>query len=201
MSQYGVDTYGNAIYGPGIFDRMRRYVPREVYAENSLLMALLQVEAAEFDTIRQNLIDVQFQRWTETVSGWGLAYWENLLNLHPAATDTDDVRRARIQAARRGVGPPTRSNIESLATIFQNGEIDLIEDYAAFNVIIRFASALGIPSNLADFQNYIRSIVPAHLTLTYLFVYTTWQQWDAHNLLWSGTDALALSWTQHDVYG
>jgi hypothetical protein len=200
MAEYDSGVYGTGKYGPGIFDRMRRYVP-PLYADDSLLLSVLAVEATEFDSIRANLIDIVFQTFTATVNGWGLVFWESLLGLHPSATDTDDTRRSRIQAAVRGIGQPRRPLLEQLAINFQNGLVDIVEDFANKAVRITFASALGVPANISDFQSYMRSIVPGHLDVVYVFRYTTWSQWDAHNLTWAGTDALALSWPQHDIYG
>jgi hypothetical protein len=130
-----------------------------------------------------------------------LVFWEDQLALHPAATDSDEVRRARIQAAWLGVGLPTRRLTQELATLFQNGAISVVEDYPNKNVIITFLSQLGVPSNIADFQNYMRSIIPGHLAITYVFIYVSWAQWDTHNFTWTASDALGpLTWAQHDVY-
>ncbi|CAK4840692.1 unnamed protein product [Aphanomyces euteiches] len=58
----------------------------------------------------------------------------------------------------------------------------------------------GIPENLADIQNALRDLIPAHLDISYEFNYFIWNELDELGKTWDQTDALGLTWEQWDIY-
>lgn len=66
--------------------------------------------------------------------------------------------------------------LKEQATIFTNGEIEIIEDYGNYSFTIKFTSVVGIPQNLDNFKNFIYINKPAHLNFKIEFRYNTHNQ-------------------------
>ncbi|MCL6615562.1 MAG: YmfQ family protein, partial [Anoxybacillus ayderensis] len=81
----------------------------------------------------------------------------------------------------RGIGTVTVALIKNVAESWYNGEVEVTEQPSLYTVKIKFVSKLGVPSNLADIQNALREIIPAHLAINFEFSYLLIK--DVHNVM------------------
>lgn len=130
-------------------------------AEGEELDSLLVASEASFD-----------QRFVDSAT-WGLVRWERELGVTPYAGQPYDQRRAVIRSKLRGTGTVTAKLIKSVAEAYANGEVEVTEDYGVYKVTVTFVSMLGVPPNLADLEQAIRGVLPAHLQIEYMFIYIT----------------------------
>jgi len=72
--------------------------------------------------------------------------------------------------------PVTAALIEQVAEAYDNGDVEVTEDTAIYNVTIAFVSTLGVPPNLDDIFAAIREILPAHLTVNFVFRFYTYAE-------------------------
>ncbi|WP_199615559.1 YmfQ family protein [Paenibacillus alkalitolerans] len=176
---------------------MLTYLPR-YYEASRVMRSLLQAEGAEVDKIRQALNETLDQFFARTAT-WGLNDWEEELGLAPATDQPDSERRDRIVSRIRGTGTATIRVVKDVAESYDNGEIDVIEDYAAYIVTVRFVDTTGIPPNLEDLKAAVRAVLPAHLALEYEFNYFIYDELDAKNWTWDQVDSFAYTWDQWEV--
>lgn len=148
---------------------MLGYLPR-YYEQSRVVRDLLQVQGLEADELRTAMDGVLAQMFVRTAT-WGLDRWEQDLALPPAPDQPDGERRDRLVSRLRGTGTATISVIKQVAASYERGEVDVIEDHAAYTVTIRFVDTLGVPPNVYDLKAAVRSVLPAHLDVKYVYSY------------------------------
>lgn len=177
---------------------MLGYLP--VYYESSrVIRSLLQVQGAEFDRLRQALDETLDQFFVRTAT-WGLDRWEAELGLSQISDQPLAERRDRIVSRIRGTGTATISVVKAVAESYDRGRIDVVEDHAAYRVIVRFVDTSGIPPNLDDLKAAVRAVLPAHLDVNYELNYLIWSELDGLALIWTDLDDLGLTWDELEVF-
>lgn len=177
---------------------MMSYLP-PYYQDSAIISAIIQVRGAEVDKVRDALDEILAQFYIQTAT-WNLERWEDELGIPPNPAMTDSERRQRLIDHLTGYDTCDAALIKTIAAKYENGEIEVIEDFAGYIVIIRFVGTKGQPPNLSQLQDAIRNIVPAHLDLQYELTYLTWEELDAAGKTWDQFDALGLTWDQLEVY-
>jgi len=155
------------------------YMPRE-YEDLRESRAIIQAEAAEFETLNAAIADVLAQFYVDTAT-WGLANWERICGIPINESKPIDQRRSVIKSKLRGIGTVTVGLIKNVAEAYYNGQVEVIEQPSLYTVKIKFVSKLGVPPNLADIQNALREIIPAHLAIDFEFSYLLIR--DIHNVM------------------
>lgn len=148
---------------------MLEYLPL-YYESFRSIRAMMQTEGSEFDTLQTDIETVLDQFFINSAT-WGLDQWEKELGLAPAQDQPDSERRDRIISRLRGTGTATIRVVKEVAESYDNGAIDVIEDYAIYTVSIRFVDTAGVPPNLNDLKAAVRAVLPAHLDIVYGFAY------------------------------
>ncbi len=173
------------------YENMLSYVPLYYHSSN-IFKAILSSEGAEFDRVRQNLEDLKAQLFIDTAT-WGLQFWEKEFGLASSPDLTYEERQSRIKGKIRGIGQVGAELIRSVAEAYSNGEVGVSFDG---DVTITFLSTRGIPSALGELQKQLGEVMPAHLTVYYVFTYLTWQEFD----LLSAAVQESMTWDQLEVY-
>jgi len=136
---------------------------------------LLKVEQGELEQVSLNTQDFLNQCFINTAT-WGLINWERFAGIQTDISKNISYRRTSVMSLIRGFGTINVATIENVVNSFVNGDIAVIEHASGYSFEIKFNGALGVPPNIADLQNIINQIKPAHLSVTYTYLY---QQWDS----------------------
>lgn len=155
--------------------RMLDYLP-EYYHDSTVIRSIAQATGTEIDLVRTTLYEIR-EQWFARTATWALDTWEGELGL-PTIPLADEPRRERIVGRLRSAHTATPAVVKVVAEAWANGEIDVIEDFGAYRVIIRFVSQTGIPATLSVVQLALRDLIPAHLAIEYEFNYLLWDELD-----------------------
>lgn len=169
------------------------------YERSTVMQNLFDAEGAELDKLIQALDEVLDQFFVRTAT-WGLDQWEKELGLPVTPNKPVKERQDKIISMLRGLGTATIKLIKNVSESFDYGEIDIVEDFPAYTITVKFASKAGIPPNLEDMKKAIRDVVPAHLDIKFEFKYFTWDDLDAKGWTWDELEALNLTWDELEVY-
>lgn len=133
----------------------------------------------ELDLVDGKITDTQNQFYVNFATTL-LALHEQDVGLPVDIFSSNDIRRSRIISRMRGAGTTTIDKIKSVALSFNNGDVDVAEDYVNYKIIIEFISEIGTPPNFVDLQKIIDDIKPAHLGVEYVFIYNICSTVKAH---------------------
>lgn len=144
---------------------------RENYDMASVFLAASFALSREQDTIDRYLYS---EMMTATATDWGLSIKEDYYGLRDGIARTLDERRGRIRAAKRGGKVLTIEDLESVASAFAGGLVNITIDYDAFLYTIEFVDQLGIPTRIKDVQDALARSIPAYFDIVYKYRYNTY---------------------------
>ncbi|WP_042170619.1 putative phage tail protein [Paenibacillus gorillae] len=145
----------------------------EFYADIKESRIICQTEGTEFDSLESASAGLLSQRFVDSAT-WGLQRWEKELGIAVTAGQPFEQRRAVIWSRMRGTGTVRTESIKVVAGAYTNGEVEVLENFSESTITLKFVSVLGIPPNIADLTETLRSLIPAHLFIRFEYIYTTW---------------------------
>lgn len=158
------------------------------YYEKNVTMRTLQSVISQASAELEGGLSSTIQECFASTASRMLSRYEQILGLKVDASKSDAFRRERIFAKISGSGTTTKDMIIGVASRYSNGSVEVIEDNANSQFTIKFVGTRGIPGNMSNLKLTIEEIKPAHLAVTYEYVYNTW------------TDASKLTWAQAAEY-
>lgn len=123
---------------------------------------------------------------------WGLDMWEEMLGLVIAQSKSYEERREIILSRLKTHNITTKQWIKDVALSFNNGDVEIIEDFSNNIVYINFVSELGVPKNSNALKEAIAKIMPAHLEEIFNFKFRTYGE--VSHLTWN--DVSHLTWDE-----
>lgn len=187
---------------------MAGYLP-PLYEQSTVMEALLEAEGTEMDLLRAAIEELRDQYFARTAT-WGLDRWDSFLGLNNVAGLSDLERQDRAIARIRGFGVANKELIEMVAEAFNFGAVEVTDQndgVAPYAINVELVAPGGQPSNIDDFYQAIRAVVPAHLDITYTFNYLTWAEVDTQGWTWAQIDGdnpggpagAPVTWAEWDV--
>ncbi|MBP0725526.1 DUF2313 domain-containing protein [Bacillus sp. RG28] len=170
----------------------------KIYENNKIMISLWNTEDIELGYL-QNTLDTFINQIFVQTSDIKLDRWEKIVGLpnRPGILTSD--RQSTIMAKLRGIGVVNIDQIKRTADAFTNGDVQVIEIPSNYEIQIKFTAVKGIPPNLSDLQNAINQLIPAHLNVTYVYAYSTWDSVDKKSYTWNAIDTLAKTWDQFET--
>lgn len=145
-----------------------RYLPRFL-AEDPTFKDVQDTLSWEHERYRLKIIDILKQFFVETAT-WGLADWERVFDLHPAASDSYAERRGQLKAKIRGAGTITLKTMNDLVnSVVPAKDAVFVENVAPG--VCRVDVQLAI--NLTQIRQIVDTYKPAHLTCIISHVITS----------------------------
>ena len=165
----------------------------DYYDNNETMQELQEILSQRSDDLERGLLNAVEQVFWVKATGEGLLpRYEKIFGIVPDDIGSDKYRRERIAAKVSGIGTTTKAMIKDVSSRYSNGEVEITEDNANSRFVIRFVGTLGIPGNMEGLKKTIEEIKPAHLGVSYVYVYNTWK--DAGRLTWG--QAAKYTWKQ-----
>jgi hypothetical protein len=157
-------------------DRLARKVPRFI-GTSHYFEVVYGVQGDEVATVADRAEQAPDQT-SPTTASWGLDRLERDYGVPSGVGLALTERRSRVLAVIRSNATATPRAIRNLARAFGNGEVSIVEDFAAQSVVIVFVDLRGLPPNLPLMQAALREFLPLHLGLTFRFRWLTWDELD-----------------------
>lgn len=145
----------------------------EIYKDDkeSVNVKEINVMSKSLDDVQKDVDSLEKELFLQTAEGIGLRREEEVYQI-----DTDDNkpighRRSYIKSLMVSDGIPTPELIKKVAESYVNGQVEVIEVFNEYLVIIKFTGAYGIPPNLDDCKKALRETIHGHLGIVYEFKY------------------------------
>ncbi|BBH19867.1 hypothetical protein Back11_12120 [Paenibacillus baekrokdamisoli] len=161
---------------------------------------LAQTEGLELDDLTTKIDGVLDQAFIETAT-WGLTRWETEFGITPPAGQPIEQRRSVVRSRIRGTGTVTEDLIKRVAESYLNGEVAVTQHTNLYTVTVTFMSELGIPPNIDDIKQAVRSILPAHLDVEYAFSYVSFGMLEGYGKSFGNIEAAGLTFGDLEVWG
>lgn len=146
------------------------------YYEENETMQFLQSILSEKCTWLERMQDSNIAQCFISTADNLLGRWEKILAVESDLTMNYKQRREALSAKITGMGTTTREMIRNTAAAFSGGEVEVIEKNEQYAFIVRFVGTKGVPSSMPNFIRMLEEIKPAHLTYSFEYTYTVWQE-------------------------
>lgn len=123
-----------------------------------------------------------------------LGLWEKSVGLPENPSLTIEERRSRVLARLRQVDTTTPERIRVIVRSYARGDVEVIEDFAAYTVTVKFTNRIGKPDNMAGIIDQLERIMPAHLYVTYVYPYRSWGDLKSTGKTWGQLYDAGYTW-------
>lgn len=184
---YGKSIYGESLYGNPLnidididdsedtyYTDIERYMP-EYITEFDEMNAIYESQGYELGILWHYISEAENQCYIDTTT-WGITRWEEVYGV--ASNESLSIsERRKVVKSLIGAGAVTTADlIEKLAYQITGTNASVKEEAAKYNFTVFFYGTYGIPKNVLQFAKMIEKIIPAHLTYTLEYRYTTWEE-------------------------
>lgn len=150
----------------------------KLYRNDTWINQLFNSTGLALDEIKIQLDYLYRQFWFDTVDVKFLPIYEKLLDIKTNPNSTIEDRRALIEAKWKSSGGKCDIKlIQAVCNSWRNGKVTV--SFINGTIQLKFNGESGVPKDLDTLILAIDDIKPAHLPLTYIFVYLLIK--DIHN--------------------
>lgn len=145
----------------------------DYYDKNETMIRLQGILSAETDKLDVKLSSTISECFVTTASAM-LSRYEKIYGINVDVAKSDSLRRERIKAKVIGSATTTVELVQEITSNYTNHQIEVYEDNLNNRFRIRFVGTLKEPDTLGDLMVTIEEIKPAHLDVTYEYIYNSY---------------------------
>lgn len=139
--------------------------------KSAVYLELFKAQAEKLHASDALVEDLRNQLDVNTAT-WGLDLYEKELGYVGMGTYTE--RRSLIKSKWRGLGKFDAALIKVVAKAYQNGSVE--PGFSASVINVKYTDIGGVPSNFLAFEAVLEELKPAHLALTFEFLYARYSE-------------------------
>lgn len=160
--------------------------------------AELELIGEKLDEIFSELAELEEEILPLTAGDYGLLSYESLFPYRTVFTSSEDRRRAVMALMRIRNGCFTPETIA--ATIAGCGvNAQVRESEKAMTVEVSFPDNWGIPEGIEALKERVESILPCHLAIEYVYLYSDWGRIMEAAGTWQQIEALCPTWKELEI--
>lgn len=166
------------------------------YKKSDVMHAINMALNAEFDRIFEYIAQASRELYIENADAW-LETWEKSVGLNSGDSLTTEQRRSRVLSRYRQIDAATPERIKTIVQSYARGDAEVIENHAQYSVTIKFTNRTGKPDNMSGIIEQLSRIMPAHLSVVYVYPYRSWGEVLNTQKTWR--DLLSAGYTWRDI--
>ena len=170
--------------------------PLGVYRlEDSFLEMELETVGAALDGARERLETIQREACLLTARNEGIEAVAGLLRRRPVTETPAETVAALTALLRIGAGSFTPEAINDTAAGC-GLTAEVTERQEPGTVQVRLHNTRGIPDGIEEIRAILEEILPAHVEITYKFLYQVWAQLNNRELTWNDLHQAGVTWDE-----
>lgn len=162
--------------------------------------AEIEAVGAACDEIDGETENLERECIINTAENYGLSAYEEMLPKRPVYK-TAEMRRDAI-CALLSIDDASFTETELNKVLAGCGlPAQVNETGEKFAVAISFPGTKGIPDDIEQLKERIESILPCHISVSYIYVYTKWSEFETYFDTWASVERQKLTWDGVEKYG
>lgn len=149
-------------------EKFQSYLP-SIYDGITEIQEILDTESIEYEELESNITSLEGDIFIDSAENIGLKRYEKIFKITVPIGVTEEERRSVIKSVLRGIDKLSATAIKNISLAYQNGEVDV--SFIPSNIIIRFVSVIGVPTNINELKQYLNERKPSHLGIVYVIRY------------------------------
>lgn len=131
----------------------------------------INVISKTLDEAQKEVDSLEKELFIQTAEGIGLRRQEEIYKIDTDSNKPIEHRRSYVKSLMVSDDIPTPELVKRVAESYVNGQVEVLEVFNEYLVIIKFVGSYGIPPNLEDCKKVLRETIHGHLGLEYEFMY------------------------------
>ncbi len=145
-------------------------------AEIDQVGELLAAQQPAIDELDDKTNKMLMEFFVDSITEKTIELWEDFLGFdHPAFSL--ERRRERIAARLMVTVPLTVALLKETIERIGGVEVDIVELYDEFKVIVQFIGSFGVPKYLPDIKKEMEQIRPYHIEFVYEYLRAYWESY------------------------
>ena len=155
------------------YNELTQYVPKRYWDNDEVQKLIYEKLTNRLNWLEGIFEEIVNNAYIEDMNEEALSKLEKEFKIKPDGEMTLEDRKDFLLSILRGIGVTNVEKLKTIAKTYECGDIEVIQNYSSYSIIIKFVSVLGIPKRLNDLKKAIEKVVPCHLGISYEFKYNT----------------------------
>ena len=155
------------------YNELTQYVPKRYWGNDEVQKLIYEKLTNRLNWLEEIFEEIVNNAYIEDMNEEALSKLEKEFKIKPSNGMTLEDRKAFLLSILRGIGVTNVEKLKNIAKTYECGDIEVIQNYSSYSIIIKFVSVKGIPKRLNDLKKAIEKVIPCHLGVSYEFKYNT----------------------------
>ena len=155
------------------YNELTQYVPKRYWGNDEVQKLIYEKLSKRLNWLEGIFEEIVNNAYIKDMDDESLSKLEKEFKIKPDGEMTLEDRKDFLLSILRGIGVTNVEKLKNIAKTYECGDIEVIQNYSSYSIIIKFVSVLGIPKRLNDLKKAIEKVVPCHLGISYEFKYNT----------------------------
>ena len=155
------------------YNELTQYVPKRYWDNDEVQKLIYEKLSNRLNWLEGIFEEIVNNAYIKDMNEESLSKLEKEFKIKPDGEMTLEDRKDFLLSILRGIGVTNVEKLKTIAKTYECGDIEVIQNYSSYSIIIKFVSILGIPKRLNDLKKAIEKVVPCHLGISYEIKYNT----------------------------
>ena len=153
------------------YNELTQYVPKRYWGNDDVQKLIYEKLTDRLNWLEGIFEEIVNNAYIKDMNEEALTRIEKEFKIKSTNDMTLEERKEYLLSILRGIGVTNVEKLKTIAKTYECGDIEVIQNYSSYSIIIKFVSILGIPKRLNDLKKAIEKVVPCHLGISYEFKY------------------------------
>ena len=153
------------------YNELTQYVPKRYWGNDEVQKLIYEKLTDRLNWLEGIFEEIVNNAYIKDMNEEALSRIEKEFKIKSDSEMTLEERKEYLLSILRGIGVTNVERLKIIAKSYDCGDIEVIQNYSSYSIIIKFVSILGIPKRLNDLKKAIEKVVPCHLGISYEFKY------------------------------
>ena len=155
------------------YNELTQYLPKRYWCKDDIQKLIYKKLTDRLNWLEGIFEEIVNNAYIKYMNEEALTRLEQEFKVRPYNDMTLEDRKTFLLSILRGIGVTNVERLKNIAKSHECGDIEVIQNYSSYSIIIKFVSILGIPKRLDDLKKAIEKVIPCHLGVSYEFKYNT----------------------------
>ena len=155
------------------YNELTQYVPKRYWGSDEIQKLIYEKLTDRLNWLEGIFEEIVNNAYIKDMNEEALSKLEKEFKIRPDNNMTLEERKEYLLSIFRGIGVTNVERLKIIAKSYDCGDIEVIQNYSSYSIIIKFVSVKGVPKRINDLKMAIERVIPCHLGVSYVFKYNT----------------------------
>ena len=155
------------------YNELTQYVPKRYWGSDEIQKLIYEKLTDRLNWLEGIFEEIVNNAYIKDMNEEALSRIEKEFKIKSDSEMTLEERKEYLLSILRGIGVTNIERLKIIAKSYDCGDIEVIQNYSSYSIIIRFVSVKGTPKRINDLKKAIERVIPCHLGVSYEFIYNT----------------------------